>query len=180
VDSSAIRLEWGAIPAAAALSDSTVFSLMGKGGDGWLVALFEPAGKSPVAVRVRAGVLDSVLVAARPLVSGSTLAVSDIKAEMKVRWGVPVSGARPGEGWVLRRSLAAGQELTLPSVSAPQVVRSGDPVRVEWQRGVVTVALDGIALASGSLGETVSVRLAERGGQRRGRVMGPGSVRLES
>lgn len=180
VDSSAIQLAWGAIPAAAVLSDSTPFSLTGKGGDGWLIALFEPPMRSPVAVRVRAGVLDSVVVAARPLASGSTLVAGDIKCEVKVRWGVPVPRTRPGEGWVLRRSLAMGQELAPSAVSAPQVVRSGDQVRVEWQRGVVTVALDGVALASGALGETVSVRLAERGGQRRGRVMGPGSVRLES
>lgn len=180
VDSSAIQLEWGAIPSAAVLSDSTPFSLTGKGGDGWLIALFEPPMKSPVAVRVRGGVLDSVSVATRPLASGSTIAPDDIVREIRVHWGVPVPGTTPGEGWVLRRPLAAGQELTRATVSAPQVIRSGDPVRVEWQRGIVTVALDGVALASGALGETVSVRLAQRGGQRRGKVVGPGSVRLES
>jgi flagella basal body P-ring formation protein FlgA len=179
-DSAAIQLEWGVIPTAAALSDSTPFSLSGKGGDGWLVALFAPVKKSPVAVRVRAGVLDSVAVAARPLASGTTLASGDFSREIRLRWGVPVAEAGPADGWVLRRSLAVGQELTPNTVMPPQVVRSGDEVRVEWQRGTVTVALEGVALASGALGETVSVRLAQRGGQRRGRVTGPGTVRLES
>ena len=179
-DSSAIQLEWGAIPSAASLSDSTPFSLSGKGTEGWLVALFTPVGKSPLAVRVRAGVLDSVPVAARPITRGTTLAPADIRREQRVRWGASSAAISPEAGWVTRRAFAAGDVITPSSVTAPQVVQSGDQVRVEWQHGAVTVALDGVALASGGMGETVSVRLAQRGGQRRGRVTGPGSVRLES
>ncbi len=179
-DSTAMRLEWGAIPSAAALSDSTPFSLSGKGGDGWLVVLFEPAKKSPVAVRIRAGLLDSVAVAARPVSSGTMLSSADIRKEEKVEWGVPTTRTSSLEGWVTRRPLAAGEQIAHSGVTAPQAVRSGDEVRIEWKRGIVTVALDGVALASGAIGETVSVRLAQRGGQRRGRVTGPGSVRLES
>jgi flagellar basal body P-ring formation protein FlgA len=179
-DSAKVRLEWGVIPAAAALSDSTPFSLTGKGADGWLIALFTPAKASPAAVRVRVGLLDSVTVAARPIARGATLAAADTRHEERVRWGVPALEMMPGEGWVTRRPLAAGDEITPSSATAPQVIKSGDQVRVEWQSGAVTVALDGVAMGSGSLGEMVSVRLAERKGQRRGKVMGPGSVRLES
>lgn len=179
-DSSAVRLEWGAIPSAASLSDSTPFSLSGKGTDGWLVALFTPVAKSPLAVRVRVGVLDSVPIAARPVTRGATLAPADVRREQRVRWGTSSAAVSPEAGWVARRAFAAGDVITSSSVTAPQVVQSGDQVRVEWQRGTVTVALDGVALASGGMGETVSVRLAQRGGQRRGRITGPGSVRLES
>lgn len=179
-DSAAVELEWGVVPSAAVLSDSTPFTLSGKGGDGWLVALFSPPRTSPVAVRVRGGVRSSVAVAARPLSSGAVIADGDITRDTRVRWGFPAPDAVPGEGWVMRRSLAAGQELTGSTASAPQVVRSGDQVHVEWQRGAVTVGLEGVALASGALGESISVRLAQRGGQRRGRVTGAGSVRLES
>ena len=175
-----IQLEWGSIPSALSLSDSTRFRLTGKGADGWLVALFQPADKSPVAVRVHAGMLDSVMLAARPLPAGAVLAARDLRPATAVRWGIPTATMLPAEGWVTRRALAAGDELRPGSVEAPQVVRSGDQVRIEWQRGAVTVGLDGIALASAALGETVSVRLAQRGGQRRGKVTGPGSVRLES
>jgi flagella basal body P-ring formation protein FlgA len=179
-DTSAIRLEWGVIPSAAELSDSTPFRLTGKGGDGWFVALFQPRNKSAVAVRVRAGVSDTIALAARPLPAGSALAAGDVRFATGVRWGTPIADFLPADGWVTRRALAAGDELTPATVMAPQLVKSGDAVRVEWQRGAVTVALDGIALASGALGETVSVRLAQRGGQRRGKVTASGSVRLES
>lgn len=179
-DSATIRLEWGSIPAAAVLSDSTPFRLSGKGGDGWLVALFQPVNKSATAVRVRAGVVDTIMLAARPLSAGSTLATHDLRPSSGVRWGIPTQVIRPAEGWVTRRALAAGDELVPGSVEAPQVVHAGDQVRIEWHRGIVTVGLDGVALASAALGETVSVRIAQRGGQRRGKVTGPGSVRLDS
>lgn len=179
-DSAAVALEWGAVPTAAVLSDSTPFTLSGKGGDGWLIALFTPVRKSPVAVRVRGGIRASVAVAARSLPSGTTLGTGDVTHETRVQWGIPTIAMPPSDGWVMRRSLAAGQELTASSVAPPPVVRSGDQVRVEWQQGAVTVGLDGVALAAGALGEAISVRLAQRGGQRRGRVTGPGSVRLES
>ncbi len=180
VDSARVRLEWGVVPTAAALSDSTPFSLSGKGADGWMIAVFTPATGSPAAVRVRVGLLDSVTVAVRSIARGATLAAGDSRRDERVRWGVPAPELVPGEGWVTRRPLAAGDEITPSSATAPQVIKSGDQVRVEWRRGAVTVALDGVAMGSGALGESVSVRLAERGGQRRGKVMGPGSVRLES
>jgi flagella basal body P-ring formation protein FlgA len=145
------------------------------------VTLFQPAAGSPVAVRVRAGVLDTALVAARPLARGAVLAAQDIGTAVRVRWARPgASQDRPGEGWMTRRPLAVGEELSAVSVLPPQVVRSGDPVRLEWREGAVTVVLDGVALGSGAMGETVRVRLAERGGQRTGRITGPGSVRLDS
>lgn len=179
-DAPAIRLEWGAIPSAVALSDTTPFRLTGKGAGGWLVALFRPAGRSAVAVRVRAGVVDSVMLAARPLAAGVTLEEADLRPATAVRWGPPRGETRPGAGWITRRAVFTGDELGPSTVMAPQLVHAGDQVRVVWRQGPVTVALDGVALSSAALGETVSVRLAQRGGQRRGTVSGPGSVRLES
>lgn len=180
-DSTRVRLEWGPVPSAAALGPATPFRLMGKGTDGWFVAVFEPAAGSPAAVRVRAGVLDTVPVAARALGSGVTLAATDIRRDARVQWGAPADSAiTPGEGWLTRRPLAAGDVLSATTVTPPQLVRAGEAVRLEWHRGGVAIGLDGVALGPGALGQTVRVRLAERGGQRSGRVVGPNAVRLDS
>jgi flagella basal body P-ring formation protein FlgA len=181
VDPAAVRLEWGAVPAAAVLGPATPFRLMGKGTDGWYVAVFEPRLSSPVAVRVRAGRHDPVTVAARPVGIYVVLAAADLRREARTAWGMPApGGARPGEGWVTRRPLAAGEAVTAATAVPPQLVKAGDAVQLEWQRGGVMVGLGGVALGSGALGETVRVRLAQRGGQRTGRIVGPNAVRLES
>jgi flagella basal body P-ring formation protein FlgA len=180
-DPAGIRLEWGAVPAAAVLGPTTPFRLMGKGTDGWYVAVFEPRLASPVAVRLRAGRVDTITVAARPLGINLVLASEDLRRDVRLAWGNPAAdGAQPGEGWVTRRPLAAGDPITAANAMPPQLVKAGDAVQLEWQRGGVMVGLGGIALGSGALGETVRVRLAERGGQRSGRIVGPNAVRLES
>ena len=107
-----IRLEWGSIPSGTVASDSTPFRLTGKGTDGWLVALFQPAGKSRRRGAGARGVLDSVHVAARPLARGATLTAGDLRPATAVRWGTPTATVLPAEGWVTRRALAAGDELT--------------------------------------------------------------------
>ena len=180
-DSAAIRLEWGAVPGAAVLGPATPFRLMGKGTDGWYVAVFEPRLASPVAVRVRAGRLDTVTVAARPLAVSAVLTAADLRREARIAWGMPAPGGNePGEGWVTRRPLVAGEAVTAANAVPPQLVKAGEAVQLEWQRGGVVVGLGGVALGSGALGETVRVRLAERGGQRTGRIVGPNAVRLDS
>jgi flagella basal body P-ring formation protein FlgA len=181
VDSAGMRLQWGAVPAAAVLAADTPFQLLGKGDDGWFVLRVEPKVGSPAAVRVRAGAMDSVQVAARALAMNAALSSADIRTESRVRWGRPPAvGARVAEGWVTRRPMAQGDLLSPANVRAPQVIRAGEPVRLEWQRGTVMIALDGVALNSAGLGEAVRVRLGERGGQRSGRASGPGAVRLDS
>jgi flagella basal body P-ring formation protein FlgA len=180
-NSSEVRLEWGGVPGAAALTPTTPFRVLGRGTDGWYVALFQPSGGSPVALRVRAGTLDTLTVAARRLPANATLAAEDIRREARLRWGPPAAAtAVPGEGWVTRRPLAPGDPLTEATVLPPQMVKAGDAVHLEWRRAGIVVALEGVALGSGALGQTVRVRLAERGGQRSGRVVGPGAVRIDS
>jgi flagella basal body P-ring formation protein FlgA len=181
VDSARVRLEWGSVPGAATLSAGMPFRLLGKGTDGWFVTLFEPAAGSPVAIRVRAGVFDSVSVATRTLAGGVELTTADMRREARILWGSPATDTlAPAEGWLTRRPLAAGDVFGPATATPPQVVRAGDAVRLEWSRGGVIVALDGIALGSGALGQIVRVRIAERGGQRSGRVSGPNAVRLDS
>jgi flagella basal body P-ring formation protein FlgA len=147
-DSASVRLDWGAVPTAAALTPATPFSVLGRGTDGWYVALFRPPAGSPVAVKLRAGTMDTLTVAARPLTANTTL--------------------------------AAGEPLTASTALPPQMVKAGDAVHLEWRRSGIVVGLEGVALGSGALGQTVRVRLPERGGQRSGRVVGPDAVRLDS
>ncbi|HYC30817.1 MAG TPA: flagellar basal body P-ring formation chaperone FlgA [Gemmatimonadales bacterium] len=181
VEADGVRLEWGAVPAAAAVRDSTPFRLVGKGMDGSFVVVFEPAGASPAAVRVRAGVADSAVRATRALARGTVLAAEDLRTEPSVQWGPPREGGdMPAAGWTTLRPLASGDLVTSANAAMPQIVKAGDPVRVEWRRGGVLVALDGVALNPAGVGQPVRVRLGGRGGQRSGQASGPGLVSLDS
>ncbi len=180
-DSAAVRLEWGAVPAAAALTATTPFRLVGRGDHGTYVVLFEPAASSSAAVRVRAGVVDTMPVATRAIPKDVTIAAADIERRSSVRWGAPSrESAVSVEGWVTRRPVAAGEAIDAGNAAPPAIIRAGDSVQLEWSRGAVTVALEGVAMNAAGMGEPVKVRLPNRGGQRSGRVTGPGAARIGS
>lgn len=181
VDSAAVRLEWGVVPVAATFADSVRFRLLGRGDGGWFGVVFEsPAGAS-FAVRVRAGAQDSVAVATRPVRSGETLGPNDVRLELQPRWGPPMRGRPlPAPGWIARRALASGEVITASAAAPPVLVRAGQVVQLEWRRGSVTVGLEGTALNSAALGESVRVRPANGGGARTAVVAGPGRARLDS
>jgi flagella basal body P-ring formation protein FlgA len=181
-DSAAIRLEWGALPTVAAFPAGTTARVLGRGEGGWLGVVFQPSAGSPFAARLHAGSMDSVVVAARAVSEGTTLEPADTRIEIRVRWGPPLSraSARPGPGWTVRRSLAPGDLLTPALVRPAPLVKAGETVQLEWRTGPVAVVLSGTALNSAGLGEPVRVRLASRGGERRGIVTAPGAARLDS
>ncbi|NOT08728.1 MAG: flagellar basal body P-ring formation protein FlgA, partial [Gemmatimonadales bacterium] len=148
-----VRLAFGQLPPAA-IPESAQVRLVGRGADGWFVAV--TTGEKPVAVRVRAGVDDSVMVAAAPLAPGHHLAPSDIRRELRVRWGPPVSGAPVvSVGWQVRRALAAGEALLPPMVAPPTLVHAGAPVRFVWRHGTVEVEVSATALHDAALGSVV-------------------------
>src|SRR5438132_12859438 len=74
VNPEALRLEWGRVEGSIPVGDSVQVRLSGRGTSGWFVAVFIPPIGDPVAVRVRAGLDDTVAIAARPLLSGARLA----------------------------------------------------------------------------------------------------------
>lgn len=174
-DPARVRLAWGAGRGPEA---GTPFRLTGDGRDGWFGVIVEPAGAPPRALRLRAGLADTIPVAARALARGETLDDGAIRGEAAVRWGPPAPGVWPAAGWEVKRALLPGDRLAPPAVMPPPVVRAGDDVRVTWRRGGVRIELAGTALNAAALGEPVTVRLAGQTGQRGGIAAGPGEVRL--
>jgi flagella basal body P-ring formation protein FlgA len=130
-------------------------------------------------VRFRAGVVESVAVAARPLARGARLAPPDWVRVVRTNWGAPRSdSAGPAEGWVVRRAVATGTLLDAQVAAPPPLVSAGALVRVEWTRGNLTLGFDGTALQDAALGAHILVRQAGRSTAVRGTVVGPAAVRL--
>ncbi len=175
-----ITLQWGRARVAWPAS-GTPFELTGRGVDGWFVAVFDPRGDRAQAMQVRAGMTDTVWVATRPLATGEHLADSDVRADVRVRWGAKMrTPDRPVAGAEVRRPLAAGSEIAWPAVVAPALVVAGAPVRLAWSNGAVTVSLNGIALNSARRGEAVRARVDGRTTRLTGTAIAPAVVALGS
>jgi flagella basal body P-ring formation protein FlgA len=177
----AVRLEWGRLPGALP-GGPLPFRVAGRGVAGWLVVVFDPSSRDAVALRLRAGVEDTVLVAARPLAAGARLTAADLQPESRVCWGPPASSSepRPGPGWEVRRALAAGEALARPAVAPPALVEAGQPVRLVWGGGAVQVSVVGIALNRARQGELVRARVEGRSDRLVGTATAPGTALISS
>lgn len=173
-------LQWGRSSSGASPLDDASFKVMGRGEGGWFVVVFDPADANATAIRVRAGVEQPVMVAARPLRSGSRLAAGDLVEQVRVHWGLPMldSTLTPMPGWEIRRSIASGEVVMPPAVAQPPLVVAGEPVQLEWSSGGVQVSVMGIALNSASRGEVVRARLDERPARLTATVTAPGRAQL--
>ncbi len=181
VSEPAVRLEWGRLSAALP-GGALPFRVTGRGVAGWFVVVFGPSGRGAVAVRLRAGVEETVPVAARPLVAGRILDPADVRLEPRVCWGPPApsSESRPGPGWEVRRALATGETLARPAVVPPVLVAAGDPVRLVWAGGAVQVSVAGIALNRARQGESVRARVEGRTDRLVGTATATGTVVISS
>jgi len=173
-------LEWGQ-PRGGILPDGAdSVRLLGAGRDGrWVAAFdFESPEMENQSILLRAGVLRPRTVARRALERGAVVTEGDMASELRIHWGPPggpKSACEPG--WVVQRSLEAGEELTPPAVKPPLLVVSGRPVTVVWSQGKVNLTLMGRAAGSAARGERVFVR-TETGTRLEGLVEGPGLVRI--
>lgn len=177
VDPSAVRLSWGtAKPVVDQIGIPVKIS--GRGRNGWFAVIVDPMGRG-AAAQVRAGVLASVPVATRRLTPGSVLEETDITVEIRTRWGPPSDSLiSAGPGWVVRRPVASGELLSPPAVVPPVVVTRGSPVKLVWSGREMSVTIDGEALNSGRIGESLRVRVPGRSNIMRAIVTGPGTGRL--
>ena len=177
-----LHLQWGRLASDQPLNKNVSFRLIGNGADGWFAASFLREDGSSVAARVRVGVEDTILVAARPLDAGSELSPGDIQLEIQLTWRRPRTkrAAQPDVGWVVRRPIATGQELTFPAVSQPNVISAGEPVQFTWSRGAVRISLTGVALNAARLGERIRARVTGRSSTHvDGIATGPGTAKLK-
>ncbi|ANM30553.1 hypothetical protein ABI59_14660 [Acidobacteria bacterium Mor1] len=80
--------------------------------------------------------------------------------------------------WVPLRTLSAGRPLT-PSLLAPRpLVRKGDVVALQVQRGSLTVSAQGLAFADGSAGQTIPVENTGNGARLLAQVQTDGSLQV--
>ncbi|NNM34629.1 MAG: flagellar basal body P-ring formation protein FlgA [Gemmatimonadetes bacterium] len=178
IDPDRVHLEFGRVSGSAPDRVASV-RLLGTGTKGHWVALLSPADPSltPTRVRLRAGVERAEPVATRNLERGASLSVGDIGHDFVVAWGAPKGSAAQSvqPGWIVHRSITAGEPLREPAVAPPDAVTSGERIEVLWRRGAVSVSLAGVALGSGPVGSEVRVR-TESGRELRGIAQDEGVV----
>ncbi len=179
VDSAGLILSWGS-GSLAGVSDTAPFRLLGRGEGGWFAVTIELPGRPPLAMRLRAGIAGSRLVAVRALRVGMRLTEGDIRQEPHLAWGPPPAATGvPAAGWVVRRILSPGDPLDLSRVAPPPVIESGQPMRLIWNEGSVSIALEGTAVNDAAMGELVRVRTQGRTGVLLGTVTAPGEARMQ-
>jgi flagella basal body P-ring formation protein FlgA len=175
-----VSLQWGAAPAGLGFEPGTPIRLTGAGLNGWFAVVLRPTEPAATAVRVRAGVVGPVPVAAHALAAGTTLAPGDVRSESRIQWGAPLAEAGYADaGWEVRRPIAPGQPLVAPAVAPPELIAAGQPITVRWKRGDVEVLLTGTALHAARAGEMARVTVDGRPGRLQGRVTGPGTITVE-
>lgn len=178
VDTGRVVLSWGS-GTLGQVPDTAGFKLVG-GDAGWF-SLQMGSGRGVVAwLRVRAGVTIEQQVATRALTAGSVIRAEDLRLEPRIHWGPPSAGPdRVVEaGWVVKRPIARGEPLEGFRVAPPPVVSAGKPVRMLFNAGNVSVALEGVALNDAAVGQPVRVRTSSRIGTVAGTAVAPGEARM--
>lgn len=178
VDTARVVLSWGS-GSLGQVPDTSGFRLIG-GDAGWFSLQMEPVRGAVAWLRVRAGVTIDQPIATRALPAGSVIGDQDLRMEPRVRWGPPP--AEPERvaqvGWVVKRPVAGGEPLEGFRVSPPPVVSAGKTVRILYNVGNVSVALEGVALNDAALGQPVRVRTSSRIGTVAGTAVAPGEARM--
>ena len=177
VDPSLVQLSWGTAKPVVDQNTAPI-KISGRGKNGWFAVILDPMGRG-AAGQVRAGVLAPVPVSTRRLIPGSVLEEADISIEIRTRWGPPSDSLVSAEpGWVVRRPVGSGELLSPPAVVPPVVVTRGSPVKLVWSGREMSLTIDGEALNSGRVGETLRVRVSGRQNVMKAIVTGPGTGRL--
>lgn len=178
VDSTLVRLQWGAVGHPAAITDDAPFHLSGRGTDGWLVVIVTPAKAPPQAIRVRGGVVRRVPVALHPLRAGDHLSDHDVELRPDVVWSPTATDfAASLAGWEVRRDVVAGTILSSEIVTAPRIIAAGDPVTFVWANHGVRIERQAIAVGPARLGEEVQGQVGFT--RLTGRAIAPGVAKLK-
>jgi len=157
------------LPAGARLWGSSSVGVRCLGENGWSLAL-------PVQVTVQG----NVVIAARPLQAGQTLAAEDLGTRSAELTQLP-AGVLTDPAQLVGRSLAIGvsahQPLRQEWVRAPQAIRQGQAVKLLAQGRGFRLTNEGVAVTSALEGQAAQVRLAS-GQTVRGVAKGPGVVEV--
>ena len=113
----------------------------------------------PVGAR-RAVVTGEVLVYARDFAAGDVVGAEDIVWATPSGYGTPLDAPRDSRGVIgqaVRRPIRAGSAVSLADLASPKVIKKDDMVQVAYAAGGIKLVLQGKALGSASMGETVDV-----------------------
>jgi flagella basal body P-ring formation protein FlgA len=111
----------------------------------------------PVTVKIQA----PVVVAARPLANGKTLAAEDLNLQTQDLTQLPagvLTDPALAIGQTLNVGLLPGYPIRQDMLRAPIVIRQGQSVRLVAQGGGFNVSAEGKALGNAAAGQTVQVR----------------------
>ncbi len=174
-----VRIEWGRIGRAAVIGPDAAFRLFGGGRDGRFVVAVKTQSGGEAAIGVRAGLLDSVWVAARPMPAGTRLAPSDLRREERLLWGAPAARGAPSPvGWLTERAVGEADPLRPPVIAEPPLIAAGDRVRFLWEQDGLQIVREGIATTAARRGDRVAARDPNRQESIQGIATGPGAARL--
>ncbi len=174
-----VQIEWGRTGATAAIGPDAGFRLFGGGRDGRFVVAVKTRSGAETAIGVRAGLRDSVWVAARPVSAGTRLASADLRREQRLLWGAPPPRGTPSPvGWVAEQAVREGDLLRPPVIAEPSIIAVGDRIRFVWEQDGLQIVREGVATTKARRGDRVIARDPNRQESIQGIATGPGTARL--
>ena len=131
--------------------------------------------------RVKVRVTAVRVTAAQALTQGVPVDAAQLRVETREEIPLPGFAATAEEivGRVPRRSIAAGAALRPEWFDAPKAILRGDTVQVEVTQGAAHLKLEGIAEASGVVGETIPIENPSSHQRFRARIAARGKVVVE-
>lgn len=127
---------------------------------------------------------DRVLVPARTIYPGETIAASDLRlvevaAGRERRQGV-LRNWEDGVGRVAAVTLLPRRYIVMRTLAVPKAVKVGEIVRVTFSRAGLTIETKGQALQSGAVGKAIAVRSLGNAKVYQAIITAPGTVELGS
>lgn len=137
--------------------------------------------KKTLMITGQAALYAQVPVALRAIQGGEKIASADIKFERRdITFALDAAAAaKDFDGSVASRGLSIGQPIWRGSIRREQVVRFGDPVRVQVGGETWSVTSDGVAQGPASIGETVRVKVGKSQKQISGILKEKGLVEIQ-
>jgi len=115
---------------------------------------------APGAANRRAVVTGEVLVYARDFRAGDVVGPEDLVWATPTGYGAPLDAPRDSRGVIgqaVRRPIRAGAAVSLADLASPKVIHKDDAVQVAYSAGGIRLVLQGKAMSSAAVGESVDI-----------------------
>lgn len=150
-------------------------------GSGSVTLKYDDGAGGERAVAVRISWLRPAVVAARPVERGKTLAAEDLSVQTVrvLRSASLASSPEEVIGKAPRRSLSAGEPVSLNLLLASPIIQRGDPVIISFKATGFIIEVRGQALDGGSEGDPVRVRNLQSKNVIQAVIVAPGRVEVQ-